>query len=364
VFLAGPTASPLATASSARAHHGAGGSTGDGGSTGTGSTGTGSTGTGGSTGGSVVSCDKTIVPGQSVQTLVDSLSAGQTGCLHGGSYSEDVTPHVHGAAGAPITIASYPGERATITGILYVPAGSTYLTFAHLNLVGRAGGSIAVQLFGDNATLSHDDITNNHQGPSCVIVGEYEGSWATVVSNATIQANRIHDCGMLANGAHDHGIYLASSRYASVTDNLIWGNQGGWGIQLWADAHYSKVAHNVIDQNYNGSIIIAGGDYSTLGPTSDNSITQNVMTAPQTNYNVDSYWQNGAVGTNNAVTANCLYAAPGGDFGDYDSGYSETNTLHANPQYLDPAHHDYRLQTTSPCLPAIGYDTATTTQPG
>src|SRR3954449_10122187 len=37
---------------------------------------------------SSVVCDKVISPGQSVSAVVNSLAPGQTGCLHGGTYTE------------------------------------------------------------------------------------------------------------------------------------------------------------------------------------------------------------------------------------------------------------------------------------
>ena len=44
-----------------------------------------------------------------VQKLAHSLAPGQTGCLRGGTYRENVEVNANGAPGAPITIQSYPG---------------------------------------------------------------------------------------------------------------------------------------------------------------------------------------------------------------------------------------------------------------
>src|SRR5690349_24887022 len=51
-------------------------------------------------------------PFRTAQVLADSLTPGQTGCLRGGTYSEDLTIRQGGNAGAPVTIRSFPGERA------------------------------------------------------------------------------------------------------------------------------------------------------------------------------------------------------------------------------------------------------------
>src|SRR5437870_5778795 len=59
-------------------------------------------------------------PFASAQKLADSLSAGQTGCLRGGTYDPSgsmvLTVRHGGAAGSPLTIMSYPGERARLVG--------------------------------------------------------------------------------------------------------------------------------------------------------------------------------------------------------------------------------------------------------
>jgi hypothetical protein len=224
---------------------------------------------------------------------------------------------------------------------------------------------VSVQLYGNHATLLHDDITNNHQSGSCVEIGNYTGTFAAMVAGTKIEANRIHDCGQAADGPYDHGVYAAASTNAVISDNLIWGTQGGWGIQLWTSSQGSTIAHNVIDQNDAGSMLIAGANInSTFGPSSNNTIQYNLITNPSSGYNIASFWQNRAVGSGNTVSSNCLYGAPAGDYDTADGGFTQTNNLHADPQYTDPANRNYTLQPTTPCLPLVGYDTATTQNPG
>ena len=75
-------------------------------------------------------------PFRSAQKLVDALSAGQTGCLRGGSYSQsELAFHHGGRVGAAVTLASYPGETATLTGgFVYVPSGSDFVTLEGLHV--------------------------------------------------------------------------------------------------------------------------------------------------------------------------------------------------------------------------------------
>ena len=59
-------------------------------------------------------------PWRTAQKLADSLTPGQTGCLRGGVYTEDVTATQDGNSGARITVRSWPGETAALR-----PARST-----------------------------------------------------------------------------------------------------------------------------------------------------------------------------------------------------------------------------------------------
>ena len=76
-------------------------------------------------------CTRTIAPGTGVAPAVQALRAGETLCLRGGSYRGDVSAVFgKGTATAPITVTSYPGERATVIG------ASTFLGGEHWRIRG------------------------------------------------------------------------------------------------------------------------------------------------------------------------------------------------------------------------------------
>src|SRR5213080_2882240 len=80
---------------------------------------------------SPASADGTVdAPFATVQHLVDSLGPGDTGCIRAGTYHEQNITIRNGGAGddARVTIASYPGERATIDGRVYVADSANYVT--------------------------------------------------------------------------------------------------------------------------------------------------------------------------------------------------------------------------------------------
>src|SRR5437763_11815924 len=62
-------------------------------------------------------------PYKTAQKLIDSLSAGQTGCLVAGAYNESLRFNHGGSPGSPIRLTSAPGGRATVVGRMLVPDG-------------------------------------------------------------------------------------------------------------------------------------------------------------------------------------------------------------------------------------------------
>src|SRR5436853_609339 len=64
--------------------------------------------------GSDTAAGTVAAPYQTASKLAGSLGAGETGCLRGGTYREDVSLRTGGTADARITLTSYPGERAKL----------------------------------------------------------------------------------------------------------------------------------------------------------------------------------------------------------------------------------------------------------
>ena len=73
-------------------------------------------------------------PLRTAQALVDSLSRGETGCLRKGDYRADNEVRL----GTPgITLTSYPGERAEVTGRLYIAKEAPNSTVSDIDIDGR-----------------------------------------------------------------------------------------------------------------------------------------------------------------------------------------------------------------------------------
>ena len=297
-------------------------------------------------------------PFRSAQHLADSLQAGQTGCLLGGTYSTGSTAvkfNHGGTAGSPITLTSYPGQTATLTGgIVYVPQGSDYVTLTGLHIDGAAATTQnTIQIDAAHISVTDSDITNENLARSCFILGSDTGYGAATVP--LVQGNVIHECGHVAPN-QDHGINIDNVTGATITDNIFWGIRNGWAVHAYPDAQNTQITHNVMDGN-GGGIIFGGNIYST---SSDNVAQYNVITNSTRFFGVESWW-GGEVGSGNLATNNCLYNNRLGDLELPGIGYSESANQHSDPQYVNASAFTvdgYKLSSSSPCLAVVGQDIA------
>ncbi len=318
---------------------------------------------GASSSGGTVSCDRLAsptgsdtnpgsesLPYRTAQHLAGSLSSGQTGCLRSGTYSENVKISVGGSAGSPVTLRSYPDERARIVGRFWIAEGADFVSVSHLDLDGTNATDLPSPTVNANDTSFLDnDITNGHTS-ICFVLGS---DWGRA-DRTVIERNRIHDCGRLPATNYDHGIYVELSRGSVIQNNLIYDNADR-GIQLYPDAQQSTIRNNVIDGN--GVGIIFSGD-SGVG-SSDNIVEYNIITNSTVRYNIESWYPDGnPIGTGNAVRNNCINGGArdygNGGIQEPQEGYTVTDNLKADPVFVDRSSNNFHLQSSSPCLPLTG----------
>jgi hypothetical protein len=296
-------------------------------------------------------------PFRTVQRLADSLHAGQTGCLRGGTYDANSSDYVlqprHGGTrGAPITIRSYPGERAKLVGIIYIQHGSDYVTLAALDIEGT-GGENTIQITSANDIVEDSSITNAWRGNSCMILGDTSGDGAAV--RPIVRRNRFHECGNPANGNKNHAIYAGNVSSGQIVNNLFW-NTAALTIQLYPNAQDTRFAHNVVDggaPSVRGGVFF-GGDSSYA--SSGNIVEYNIIAYAQT-FNIDSGWE-GTRGDDNIARYNCLWSGKEGNINDEGGGFARIDNTIANPLFVNKQKRDYRLRLRSRCRRLVGFDTA------
>jgi parallel beta-helix repeat protein len=280
-------------------------------------------------------------PLQSVQHLLNRLAPGQTGCLRGGIYREAVKVNRGGSGPrSRVTLTSYPGERATLVGRLYLTRRASYVTIADLNLNGRnREGLPSPDIASLGATFVGDDVTNEHTEICFILGSEFYGR----AINTLIQGNRIHDCGVEPSTNEDHGIYVAVADNAHILDNVIYKNTDR-GIQIYPDAQGTVVEHNIID--HNGEAIAFGGEHTT---SNNSTVAFNLITNSTLGPDISSFFpRDTPVGVNNVVHDNCIF---GGAHGTVNRpfGFSVAATKAVNPRYASPASGNYSVPGGNPC---------------
>ena len=271
--------------------------------------------------GAAVTCDRyaspagddaaagtSAAPLRTAQKLVSGLTAGQTGCLLPGTYSEDVKVESGGAPGAPITLAAGPQGGATLVGRLWVADSANDVVVRDLTLDGRNGGNLpSPSVNGDRVSFLANDVSNGNT-TICFDIGSVIGYGAA--HNVLLEGNRIHNCGILPPQNHHHGVFLENSMNGVVRGNVIFDNADK-GILVFPDSDGNLIENNVIDGNSTG-ILIGGsmlGDPWHQTYPKDNLVRRNVISNSR-RYNVEGYWEwQPPADVNNVVTDNCLFGA-------------------------------------------------------
>jgi parallel beta-helix repeat protein len=291
-------------------------------------------------------CDGVASPGpDAVQQLVDSLKPGQTGCLHGGAYAENVKVTTPG-----ITLTRFGDERAQVKGRFWIARGANGVTVEGLYLDGTNPNRLPSPTINANdATFRRNDVTNYHHS-ICFVLGHPD--WGAA-NGAVIEYNRVHDCGRLPATNHDHGIYVADASGAVIRGNWIYDN-ADYGVHLYPNAQNTKVVGNVIDGN--GMGLTFSGEY---GVASDGNIVEgNVIANSKVRYNIESWWAPGSpVGHGNVARNNCVKGGVrddgnGGIAGQW--GFRAMDNTRVRPTYADRAARDFRLAAGSPCRALLG----------
>jgi hypothetical protein len=307
-------------------------------------------------------------PYQSVVKLDSALTAGQTGCLRGGTYGSINTWHEltnSGTASGQITITAYPGETPTVVG--WVDIEASYTTLSALQIDGsntfynKSAGSPcptphtvsqALDIAGAGDIFERNNFYQSVASLRGNAIGV--GFWGDA-DNTVIRYNRIHDVGQCTQ--HDHLIYLASGNNVQIYDNWLYNDHNGFGVTVYPAPTNARITANVISNAGTG---INFGDNGTSA-SSGNEASYNVVTSE-----FDVTGDGGQVleaalvmcpsldssSTGNQVFNNDSFQNPDGvsavNRQVSTTNLSLSNNVAVDPQFVDAAANDYNVAPGSP----------------
>jgi len=298
-------------------------------------------------------------------SFADSVvTPGSTVHIAPGIYHMNVTTSKSGTATAPIRYISDTQWGAKIVG----DADSVWL---------NTGSYVMIE--GLDITASNPDTRQGilSYGPHCQILGNRvhdiqavsgrngnggagispnnDGSQAA--DYTIVSGNIVYNIAQGASTIYVQGIYVNGSKYNVVSNNLIF-QCGGWGIQQWHTGvgHMTAINNTIFDCH--GGILIGSGD--TRNPSDHNFIANNIIYHNTHNSGGDGiyeccYSSNSGVGTHQTYTNNLLYQNTPANTSLQWSGDKATNTVAANPlfvNYTGDQNGNYQLHSGSPAINA------------
>ena len=296
-------------------------------------------------------------PLRTVQAALDRVLPGQRVLVRRGHYSENLELTRSGTAQTPITLRSYPGERAVLR-----PGGGSrcnnVIELTNVAFVRVHGFTIEGASGCDNNTnvyvagrsrhieVSRNEIRNGH-----------DHGLFTDPDTADVQVlgNRVHDNGTIGSGNKDHALYMEGTRHL-VANNLIYDHPYGHAVQIYPRADGTIIANNTIvntsyTSGYRAAGVIVGGD--GLGLTADNIVIVNNIVA-WNDYGLYGYFEdgsNGPIGSGNVARRNLVYANRFGNLVNDKPviAFGESIT-DRDPRFVDRLAADFRLARGSPAV--------------
>jgi glucose/arabinose dehydrogenase/chitodextrinase len=213
------------------------------------------------------------------ETVANSLRAGDTLILHGGTYSQTcarVLANLHGTAQQPILIRAATGEHPVLTRPIRSNGdydqnnleidSSSYVTIQGLTF---KGGDVGIRLIGTNHHIALDSNEIAETGNAALTANSGD------TDALTIRRNHIHHTGLFKLGATEgEGLYLGcNNATCRVTNSVVEFNYihdlrgtssgGNDGIEVKVGSGGNVLRHNVIHTTTVGTafpcILVYGG---------------------------------------------------------------------------------------------------------
>lgn len=295
-------------------------------------------------------------PWRTIQKALRTVRPGETVLVRGGTYPEWMYMTRSGAAGAPVTIRGYPGEKPRITGRFKIQQAA-YVRVSGFVFQGSTAANNSEPLVyvsgGRHIEISKNEIT---------AAARYGGIFLEDAHNVHIISNWLHDNGTIWN--LDHGIYWKSGVGGLITNNVI-DKSRTFGIQLYPYVDGVVTSHNTITRSGRAGILIGG----ERDGTADKHLLVNNIVAFNGEEGIRT-GSSGLPGSGNVATHNVVWGnnTTGKGAGDYWlplPGLSILSDIRKDPRLTS----SFALQPDSPALDAarpeysLPYDYASTARP-
>jgi chitodextrinase len=286
-------------------------------------------------------------PWLTVQKALDTLQPGEKALVRAGTYAQDLVMSRAGTSSAPLTIAAYPGETATLhaastsgdTWPIRFTTGAAYVRvqgFVIENAIGTSSANVYVA-----GTANHIEISDSE-----IRYSQDQGIFTeATTSYVHLLRNDIHDNGWNhAPGQHQsHGIYIEGANHL-MANNAVYDHPYGFGIQIYDDGNDMVVVNNTITGAGHSGIVVGGS-----GGVYNITIRNNVI-ASNSAYGVNMSSTCPTSGV--VIDSNVFYSNPSGSVktsvcqSAVTVGWNHTG----DPLFVDYANRDLRLQSSSPAV--------------
>jgi hypothetical protein len=271
---------------------------------------------------------------KTIQKSFDAAVAGSTVMIKGGTYYEQLTVHVSGTAGNPVTFTNYNGEQVIIDGsknsgtTILTITDKKFLVFSNLTVqnitknnavgilvsAGKNGGAsdltfrnVAVKKI--NWTANASTTPNSNQNAQPFIAFGYGATQANAITNLVIDS-----CEFTGNiTGYSESLSLDGNIDGfTITNNKVHDNSN---IGIAAIGHYGVSSNAAVDQSRNGLIrgnicynnkagyATSGGIYVDGGR--DIKIDRNITY--QNGYGIEIGHEENGTASNITVTNNIIY---------------------------------------------------------
>jgi Right handed beta helix region len=286
-------------------------------------------------------------PWRTLRKAITTLGPGGTAYLRAGVYEEGadvpcsndfnrINWERSGTPSAPITIAGYPGEQKQVIVKTQLTMRGSYLRLIGLVVEGNRSfssadksctGSINVTVYGDGIQVVGVEIRGSRMS----------GIYAKGADSLKILRCWIHDNG--SHGNQDHGAYIGETTSLLIANSVFDHNQA-FGIHVYpSQTHGARILHNTVVENGSSGVIISGN-------SSGNVVANNII-AFNKEYAAREFKLDGG---NNRLVRNLIFGNGLGQFRFPNGRIAVSDSIEADPLFVDSANRDFRLRPESPAL--------------